>query len=190
MVKTFYEIVIAPDFDAEALDILQKRQNLRILRLESTAEPRWDYRRVSGGLLIQDSDVYDDDDIDLKVVTKRAPTDAEVSDLRFAWHVAKLVKSNAIVLARDRTLIGMGAGQPNRHVSVHLAARAAGEKARGSVLASDAFFPFPDGLELGIQAGITAAIEPGGSIRDQEVIEAADRAGIAMVFTGIRHFRH
>ncbi len=190
IVGTFYEVIIAPAFDPESLEILQKKQNLRLLRIEARAAGGWDLRRVSGGLLIQEPDRLDDAGIELKTVTKRAPTQQEAADLLFAWRVAKHVKSNAIVLARDRTLLGMGAGQPNRLVSVHLAARRAGEAAKGSVLASDAFFPFADGLELGIEAGITAAIQPGGSVRDQEVIDAADRAGIAMVFTGVRHFKH
>ncbi len=190
MAKTFYEIVIAPDFEPAALDLLQKKRDLRILRLADSREPRWDYRRVSGGLLVQDADTLDDDALELKVVSNRQPTGQELSDLRFAWKAAKLVKSNAIVFAKDNRLVGMGAGQPNRLVSVHLAARAAGDEAKGCVLASDAFFPFADGIKLGIEAGVTAVIQPGGSIRDQEVIDAANEAGIAMVFTGHRHFRH
>ena len=124
------------------------------------------------------------------MVTKRAPTDEELADLRFAWKVVKHVKSNSIVVVKDRTLLGMGAGQPNRVTSVHLALRRAEDRARGAVLASDAFFPFPDGVELAADGGVTAVIQPGGSIRDQEVIDAADARGMAMVFTGIRHFRH
>jgi phosphoribosylaminoimidazolecarboxamide formyltransferase/IMP cyclohydrolase len=123
-------------------------------------------------------------------VTNRVPTEEELGDLIFAWKAAKHIKSNAIVFAKDRTLLGMGAGQPNRVVSVHLSQRIAGDKAQGCVLASDAFFPFPDNIELAAEAGITAIIQPGGSIRDDEVIEAANRHGIAMVFTGVRHFRH
>ncbi|MGQ9571623.1 MAG: bifunctional phosphoribosylaminoimidazolecarboxamide formyltransferase/IMP cyclohydrolase [Dehalococcoidia bacterium] len=194
--KTFYEIVIAPAFSEEALTLLQKKKNLRLLQLDEKAAvgcaTALEYRRVSGGFLAQQPDAYLDPDIvgELKVVTKRAPSEAELADLRFAWKVVKHVKSNAIVVVKDRTLLGMGAGQPNRVTSVHLALRRAEERARGAVLASDAFFPFPDGVELAADGGVTAVIQPGGSIRDQEVIEAADARGLAMVFTGIRHFRH
>jgi len=140
--------------------------------------------------LVQTSDYIAEDSKTWKVVTNRKPTPAELKDLAFAWKVSKHVKSNAIVLTRDNALLGMGAGQPNRVTSVHLALRAAGEKAKGSVLGSDAFFPFPDGLELAAQGGVTAVAQPGGSIRDQEVIDAANKAGVAMVLTGVRHFRH
>ncbi|MEK7873511.1 MAG: bifunctional phosphoribosylaminoimidazolecarboxamide formyltransferase/IMP cyclohydrolase, partial [Chloroflexota bacterium] len=138
----------------------------------------------------QTPDVIDEDPATWKTVTTRAPTPDELRDLAFAWRAVKHVKSNAIVLARDGTLLGMGAGQPNRVTSVHLALLRAGERAKGSVLASDAFFPFPDGVELAVQGGVTAIAEPGGSIRDKEVIEAANKAGAAIVFTGVRHFRH
>ena len=192
--KTFYEIVIAPAFSEEALTILQKKKNLRILQLDEKAAAgcasALEYRRVSGGFLVQQPDAYLDDAIELQVVTKRPPSEQEMANLRFAWNVVKHVKSNAIVIVKDRTLLGMGAGQPNRVTSVHLALRRAEERARGAVLASDAFFPFPDGVELAADGGITAVIQPGGSIRDQKVIEAADARGMAMVFTGIRHFRH
>jgi phosphoribosylaminoimidazolecarboxamide formyltransferase / IMP cyclohydrolase len=194
MAKTFYEIVVAPTFSEEALAILQKKRDLRILRLDARAAigcaTALEYRRVSGGFLAQEPDAYLDDSIELKVVTKREPTEEEVADLRFAWKVVKHVKSNAIVVARERTLLGMGAGQPNRVTSVHLALRRAEERARGAVLASDAFFPFPDGVELAAEGGVTAVIQPGGSIRDEEVIKAADERGMAMVFTGVRHFKH
>jgi len=192
--KTFYEIVIAPAFSEEALTILQKKKNLRILQLDEKAAAgcasALEYRRVSGGFLVQQPDAYLDDAIELQVVTKRPPSEQEMANLRFAWNVVKHVKSNAIVIVKDRTLLGMGAGQPNRVTSVHLALRRAEDRARGAVLASDAFFPFPDGVEVAADGGITAVIQPGGSIRDQEVIEAADARGVAMVFTGIRHFRH
>jgi len=192
--KTFYEIVIAPAFSEEALTILQKKKNLRILQLDEKAAAgcasALEYRCVSGGFLVQQPDAYLDDAIELQVVTKRPPSEQEMANLRFAWKVVKHVKSNAIVIVKDRTLLGMGAGQPNRVTSVHLALRRAEDRARGAVLASDAFFPFPDGVELAADGGITAVIQPGGSIRDQEVIEAADARGMAMVFTGIRHFRH
>ena len=192
--KTFYEIVIAPAFSEEALTILQKKKDLRILQLdEKTAAgcaSALEYRCVSGGFLVQQPDAYLDDAIELQVVTKRPPSEQEMANLRFAWKVVKHVKSNAIVIVKDRTLLGMGAGQPNRVTSVHLALRRAEVRASGAVLASDAFFPFPDGVELAADGGITAVIQPGGSIRDQKVIEAADARGMAMVFTGIRHFRH
>jgi phosphoribosylaminoimidazolecarboxamide formyltransferase/IMP cyclohydrolase len=192
--KTFYEIVISPAFSEEALTILQKKKNLRLLQLDEKAAVGCatapEYRRVSGGFLVQQPDVYLEDAIELRVVTKRPPSEEEMANLRFAWKVVKHVKSNAIVIVKDRTLLGMGAGQPNRVTSVHLALRRAEERARGAVLASDAFFPFPDGVEMAADGGVTAVIQPGGSIRDQEVIEAADARGLAMVFTGIRHFRH
>ena len=194
MAKTFYEIVVAPAFAEEALAILRKKQDLRILRVDPKAAigcaTALDYRRISGGFLAQEPDAYADDSIELKVVTKRAPSEEEVADLRFAWRVAKHVKSNAIVLAKDRALLGMGAGQPNRVTSVHLALRRAEERARGAVLGSDAFFPFPDGVEMAAEGGVTAIIQPGGSIRDEATIAAADAHGVAMVFTGIRHFKH
>jgi phosphoribosylaminoimidazolecarboxamide formyltransferase/IMP cyclohydrolase len=192
--KTFYEIVLAPAFSEEALAILRKKRDLRILRVDPRAAvgcaSALEYRRISGGFLVQGPDSYADDSIELKVVSRRVPNEEEVADLRFAWRVAKHVKSNAIVLAKDRALLGMGAGQPNRVTSVHLALRRAEGRARGAVLASDAFFPFPDGVEMAAEGGVTAIVQPGGSIRDAEVIAAADAHGVAMVFTGIRHFRH
>ena len=141
-------------------------------------------------MLVQSQDASNDDPDQWQTVTKRAPTEREVYDLVFAWKAAKHVKSNAIVVARDNQLLGMGAGQPNRVTSVHLALRAAGERAVDCVLASDAFFPFPDNIELAAEGGVTAIVQPGGSIRDEEVIAEADKAGIAMMFTGVRHFRH
>jgi phosphoribosylaminoimidazolecarboxamide formyltransferase/IMP cyclohydrolase len=141
-------------------------------------------------MLVQRPDVIEEDSASWQTVTERPPTAEELEDLAFAWKAAKHIKSNAIVFARDRALVGMGAGQPNRVVSVHLSQRIAGDKAKGSVLASDAFFPFPDNIELAAEAGVTAIAQPGGSIRDEEVIAAADKAGLAMVFTGVRHFRH
>ena len=139
---------------------------------------------------MQTADRVPDDEVELRVVTQRAPTEEELADLRFAWKAVKHVKSNAIVLAKDGALVGMGAGQPNRVNSVHLALRAAGERAPGSALASDALFPFPDNVELAAEGGIRAVVQPGGSMRDQEVIDACDRLGVAMTFTGYRHFRH
>ena len=187
-----FDIIVAPAYDADALDILRKRKRTRILRVEpeSGHGGRLDVRAVSGGALIQTPDALDEDPSTWKQVTDRAPTEAELRDLGFAWKVSKHIKSNTIVLAKDQTLVGMGAGQPNRVVSIHLALRISGEKSKGSVLASDAFFPFPDNVELAGEGGICAIAQPGGSIRDDEVIAEANRRGIAMVFTGTRHFRH
>ncbi len=191
MEPVFYEVVIAPDYEPAALEILQKKRNLRILAIDKQPETAtYDLRPISGGILVQTADVIGEDPAAWTVATQRPPTETEMKDLAFAWKAAKHIKSNAIVFAKDRSLIGMGAGQPNRVVSVHLSQRTAGEKAAGCVLASDAFFPFPDNIELAAQAGITAIVQPGGSIRDGEVIEAANSSGIAMVFTGVRHFRH
>jgi phosphoribosylaminoimidazolecarboxamide formyltransferase/IMP cyclohydrolase len=191
MSKTFYEVIIATDYDDDALALLSEKKDVRIMRAAPpTAAGEMDYRRVVGGLLVQSRDDIADDQVDVKVVTKRSPTAKETADMCFAWRVAKHIKSNAIVFAKDKALMGMGAGQPNRVNSVMLAARAAGDKAKGAVMASDAFFPFPDGIEAAAAAGITAVIQPGGSIRDKEAIEAADAHGMAMVFTGIRHFKH
>ena len=191
MGPVFYEVVVAPDYHPEALETLQKKRNLRILAVEQADGPAaYDLRPVSGGLLVQDPDDIGEDPSTWKTVTNRQPTKHELQDLAFAWKAAKHIKSNAIVFAKDRALVGMGAGQPNRVVSVHLSQRTAGDKARGSVLASDAFFPFPDNIQLAAEAGVEAIVQPGGSIRDDEVIQAADAAGLAMVFTAVRHFRH
>ena len=194
MAPVFYEVVVAPGYDADALGILQRKRNLRILEAEpAVAAPGasdYDIRPLSGGVLMQTPDASTENPGSWTTATTRAPTDAELADLAFAWKAVKHIKSNAIALVKDRALVGMGAGQPNRVVSVHLSQRAAGERAAECVLASDAFFPFPDNIELAADAGITAIVQPGGSIRDDEVIAAANAAGIAMVFTGVRHFRH
>lgn len=225
MHEIFLEIVLAPDFTPEALDILTKKKNLRLLKLgeafgtadaadasasktESGAPdgrptgssagtarsvartPVRMITSVEGGMLMQDSDVGELDENALKIVTDRAPTDEEWKQLLFAWKVVKHVKSNAIVLARDNMTIGVGAGQMNRVGAAKIAVEQAGGKARGSVMASDAFFPMGDTVELAARAGVTAIIQPGGSIRDEESIRAANAAGIAMVFTGMRHFKH
>ena len=191
MEPVFYEVVIAPDYEPQALEILQKKRNLRILAIDKQPDtPGYDLRPITGGVLVQAADAIEEDPTTWTVATQRAPSDAEMKDLAFAWKAAKHIKSNAIVFAKDLALVGMGAGQPNRVVSVHLSQRASGDKAKGSVLASDAFFPFADNIELAAEAGITAIVQPGGSIRDDEVIAAADKAGLAMVFTGVRHFKH
>jgi phosphoribosylaminoimidazolecarboxamide formyltransferase / IMP cyclohydrolase len=192
----FYEIVIAPEYDAAALALLKKKKDLRILLAKmppgygGTPVPYLDFRRVRGGVLVQNSDSVPEAQLTIKTVTKRQPTAAELISLRFAWRAVKHIKSNAIVLTRETILVGMGAGQPSRIVSAQIAIEKAGDKAKGSVLASDAMFPFNDVVEAAAAAGITAIIQPGGSIRDQESIDAADAHDIAMVFTGERHFRH
>jgi phosphoribosylaminoimidazolecarboxamide formyltransferase/IMP cyclohydrolase len=201
--KIFTEVIIAPDASEVALAILGAKKNLRLLLTGAVPDPRAPgvtVRSIAGGLLVQDRDAGTITASDLKVVTKRAPTDAEIADLLFAWKVAKYVKSNAIVYAKDGATAGIGAGQMSRVDSALIAARKAEEAARtaglpqslaaGSVCASDAFFPFPDGLIAAASAGVTAVIQPGGSMRDADVIAAADERGIAMVTTGFRHFRH
>jgi len=194
MAGTFYEIVIAPEYEQAAITKLKEKKNLRILvaALPPADEKAvtLDYRRVHGGLLVQEVDSLPESSVEMKAVTERQPTEEELYDLRFAWQAVKHIKSNAIVLAKDKTLLGMGAGQPNRVVSVDIASAKAGEKARGSVMASDAMFPFPDSVEQAARVGVTAIVQPGGSLRDEESIKAANTHGIAMVFTGVRHFLH
>ena len=190
---TFVEVLLAPGYDDEALAALTRKPNTRIMlnRERRRANPgERDLRRVTGGMLVQDRDAESEDRETMRVVTKRAPTEAEWGDLLFAWRVCKHVKSNAIVLARDLVTVGIGAGQMSRVDSVRLAVEMAQTPVAGSVLASDAFFPFADGPELAVKAGVTAIIQPGGSIRDEEVFAAADAADVAMVVTGRRHFRH
>ena len=194
--RTFFEVLAGPGFTAEALGLLEPRKKLRVLELpEDWADakpPGMDARRVQGGWLFQDWDL--DPPFEERVVTKKAPTEQEWLALRFAWRACRSVKSNAIVLARGdeegACLNGVGAGQMSRVDAVKLAIGKAPAAVAGNVLASDAFFPFPDGVQAAIDAGVTAVIQPGGSIRDEAVIEAADKAGIAMVCTGVRHFRH
>lgn len=194
--EIFLEIVIAPSFTQEALDILMKKKNIRLLRLGeqfAADRPAASYHNVTsveGGMLVQDNDALQLDLATLQVVTERAPSEEELKQLAFGWKVVKHVKSNAIVLAKDNMTIGVGAGQMNRVGAAKIAIEQAGDKAQGSVLASDAFFPMGDTVELAAQAGITAIIQPGGSIRDEESIQAANKHGIAMVFTGVRHFKH
>ena len=195
LAKIFLEVVIAPEIRPEAAAVLAARRNLRVLETGGLPEPESRtplLRSVAGGFLAQERDAGSVDAADLRRVTARAPTEAELRDLLFAWKVAKHVRSNAIVLARGRATVGIGAGQMSRVDAVEIAVRKAESQrgARPCVVASDAFFPFPDGLVAAIEAGATAAIQPGGSVRDAEVIRAADEAGIAMLFTGMRHFRH
>ena len=188
----FYEIVVAPGYEPEALDVLRKRKNLRVL---AASRPEgglldMDLRRIWGGALIQTADSGREDAASWRVATERRPSEAQMEDLAFAWKAAKHIKSNAIAVARERALLGIGAGQPNRVNSVGLALTTAGDRSEGSVLASDAFFPFADSIEKAAASGVAAVIQPGGSIRDGEVVEAADRLGLAMVLTGTRHFKH
>lgn len=190
--KTHFDAIVAQDFNTDALALLSRKKGLRLLavRSQALAESYMDMRRIRGGLLIQTSDTFSVAEFNPRPVTKRKPTKDEERDLAFAWRIVKNIKSNAIVLVKDATLLGMGAGQPSRVVSVDLALKRAGEHAKGSVLGSDAFFPFPDGVEMAAKAGITAIMQPGGSVKDEETIKIADKYGIAMVFTGVRHFKH
>ena len=195
VLEIFTEVVIAPGIEPGVMEIFAAKPNLRLLTVPGLPDPvtaGHDLKWLTGGFLVQDRDTARLLASEIRVVTEREPTAGELADLRFAWQVVKHVKSNAIVLARDRATVGIGMGQTSRVDAVHLAVRRAALHAGSGacVVASDAFFPFADGLLAAIEAGATAAIQPGGSIRDTEVIEAANRAGIAMVLTGIRHFRH
>ncbi len=199
MSELFLEIVIAPAFTRESFDLLAKKKNLRLLeipelgkgaRMRDKSNSGYDFKKVGGGLLVQELDLGELDPVELKVVTKRAPSADELKELQFGWKVVKYIKSNAIVLTKNLGTIGVGAGQMNRVGSAKIAFSQAGEAAKGACLASDAFFPMPDTVEEAAKAGIIAIIQPGGSIKDQESIDVADKFGITMVFTGIRHFRH
>jgi phosphoribosylaminoimidazolecarboxamide formyltransferase/IMP cyclohydrolase len=205
MRELFLEVVLAPAFADDALEALQRKKNLRLLEVPvAPLNAALDYveaerarlpseyriRSVHGGALAQDAEWLHTREIERQVVTQRAPTDEEWAQLLFAWAVVKHVKSNAIVLARDEQTVGIGAGQMNRVNSARIAIEQAGDLARGAVLASDAFFPMPDTIEVAAKAGVTAIIQPGGSIRDADSIKAADEAGIAMVITGARQFSH
>ena len=187
-----YHVIVAPDYEPEALEVLKRRKETRILKVNATGGDLncFDLRLVSGGALLQTADNIEEDAASWQVVTERAPSERELADLAFAWKVCKHIKSNAIVLGKDNTLVGMGTGQPNRVNSIRLAIETAGDKVAGSALASDAFMPFADNIEAAAQAGVASIAQPGGSMRDDEVIAAANREGIAMVFTGVRHFRH
>jgi phosphoribosylaminoimidazolecarboxamide formyltransferase/IMP cyclohydrolase len=193
----FFEAIVAPGFTPEALEILRTKKGFEIIEVPPAEEEgqelgigNFDFKRIGGGLLVQTFDNLEEDRNKLQVVTQRRPTLEELTDLLFAWRAVRHVKSNAIVLAKKHAMVGMGAGQPSRVVSVEVALRKAGERAPLSVLASDAYFPFPDGIQFAAQAGVTAKIQPGGSIRDEMAIEVADRHHMAMVFTGRRHFKH
>ena len=193
----FFEAIVAPGYTPEALAILGAKEGFEIVEVPPAEDhggnPRrgaLDIKRIGGGLLVQTEDSVEEDRDELQVVTQRGPTLEELTDLLFAWRVVRHVRSNAVVLAKRHVMIGMGAGQPSRVVSVEIALRKAGERAPLSVMASDAYFPFPDGIQIAAQAGVTAIIQPGGSVRDEMAIEVADRHHMAMVFTGRRHFRH
>lgn len=194
--NTFFEVIIAPSFDETSLSILKEKKkwgkNVRLLAVDISSGQRVPmvYKHISGGLLMQDADLLDLDEARLQVVSRRQPTEEEMLNLRLAWQAVKHIKSNAIVLVKDRALVGVGAGQMNRVGSVKIAAEHAGAKAEGSVMGSDAFFPMPDGPEAAAKAGVTAFIQPGGSVKDNETLAVADEYGMAVVHTGIRHFRH
>ncbi len=191
LVEIFIEVVVAPDYDRSALEILKSKKNLRLLRVNQIPPNHGlEYKQISGGMLVQTRDTHRLNETDLKVVSKRAPSEEEIRALLFAWTVCKHTKSNAIVYAREGQTVGVGAGQMSRVDSVKLGAMRAQLPLEGSVLASDAFFPFRDGIDEAAKHGITAVIQPGGSMRDADVVAAADEHGLAMVFTGIRHFKH
>ena len=190
--KIFLEIIIAPAFDEDAFEILSKKKNIRLMQLDTSLEVNDIYKvtNVNDGLLVQDIDDHKITAEDLRCVTNRKPTEEELEQLLFAWKVVKHVKSNAIVLVKDNMTIGVGAGQMNRVGAAKIAIEQAGEKAKGSIMSSDAFFPMPDTVEEAVKAGVTAIIQPGGSIKDQLSIDVCNEHGIAMVFTGVRHFKH
>lgn len=190
--KIFLEIIIAPGFEDKALEILTQKKNIRLLQLDTTLEPNntLKYTNVNDGLLVQEIDDHQLKVEDLTYPTDRKPTEEELEQLLFGWNIVKHVKSNAIVLVKDNQTIGVGAGQMNRVGAAKIAIEQAGEKAKGSVMASDAFFPMPDTVEAAVAAGVTAIIQPGGSIKDNLSIEECNKHNIAMVFTGVRHFKH
>jgi len=192
--KTHFDVIITAGYSDEALTLLGRKKSLRMISMPLSVRPpkgrTVEFRPVSGGFLAQLKDFYTDEEFKPKVVSKREPTQKEWDDLFFAWKAVKHIKSNGITLARDRTLMGMGAGQPNRSVSCQIALERAGDRSKGCVLGSDAFIPFPDTVELAAKGGVTAIIQVGGSIRDEQSIEAANKYNMAMVFTGVRHFKH
>ena len=193
--RQFVEVIIAPDYEKEAIEEFSKKKNIRVLMVDLKQDNPYPgtIKKVSGGILIQDDDLKKINSVELKCVSKRNPTDHEIEDLIFAWKVAKFVKSNAIVYVKNKQTIGIGAGQMSRVISAEIAnlkAHEEGLEVKNAVMASDAFFPFRDGIDKAASSGIAAIIQPGGSIRDDEVIAAADEHDIAMLFTGVRHFRH
>jgi phosphoribosylaminoimidazolecarboxamide formyltransferase/IMP cyclohydrolase len=192
--KMHYDCIIALDYDEETLKLLGRKKSLRMCKCEPLQPPfkpqRFDIRPVSGGFLVQEEDYYTEGEFKPKVMSKRQPTDKEMQDMLFAWKCIKHIKSNGIAIARDNNMLGMGTGQPNRVISVRLSLERAGEAAKGASLASDAMIPFPDTVEVAAKGGVTAVIETGGSVKDAEVIACADKYNMALVFSGIRHFRH
>jgi phosphoribosylaminoimidazolecarboxamide formyltransferase/IMP cyclohydrolase len=189
--EIFTEVIVAPDYDPTALEVLRQKKNLRVLRCWPSAHrDTVEYKQISGGMLVQTRDTHRIKREELKVVSKRAPSEKEIDDLLFAWTVCKHTKSNAIVYAHDKQTVGVGAGQMSRVDSVKIGAMRAQLPLRGSVVASDAFFPFRDGIDEAAKQGIIAIIQPGGSMRDEEAITAANEHNLAMVFTGVRHFKH
>lgn len=197
--KNFIEVLIAPGYDAPALEVLWKKKNLRVIEAKQAPAASFHFRSIDGGLLVQEASPLPDfselcrklqESSPMEIVTKRSPTSEEIKDLAFAWVVVAATQSNAIVFAKDLQAVGVGAGQQNRRDAAILAAHKAGERAKGAACASDAFFPFRDGLDQAAQAGCTAVIQPGGSVRDEEVVAAADEHGIAMIFTHERRFLH
>ena len=190
MVGTLFDVIVAPGFEQETLEVFRQRKRTRVIEVTPSSVPLMTVRNVTGGVLVQQPDDIPEDETSWTVVSKKSPTDDQLRDMAFAWKACQLVHSNGIVFAKDFALQGMGAGQPNRAISVYLAGRSAGENAKGCVMASDAFFPFPDGIENAAKAGAEAIVQPGGSVKDSEVIEAADRLGLVMLFTGTRHFYH
>ena len=190
LTEVFTEVIVAPSFDGDAMEVLTSKKNLRIIEAPTPATPPLAMRTIDGGFLVQTSDRLVAPPESWTVATERAPSEDEMRDLVFAWKVGARVTSNTIVLAKDCQAVGIGAGQQNRRDAGKIAAEKAAGRAAGGACASDAFFPFKDGLETAIEAGCTAVIQPGGSIRDDEVIAAANDAGLAMVFTGERHFTH
>ena len=190
MEGVLFDVIIAPEYQDEALKILKKRKRTRILAVKGFVDNNTELRSIVGGILIQTTDSIQEKYHDWDIVSKKHPAKNQITDMEFAWKACKHVKSNSILLVKDKSIIGLGAGQPNRVNSVHLALRAAGDKAKDCVLASDAFFPFKDSIILAGENGISAIVQPGGSIRDEEVIEAANECNVTMVFTGVRHFKH
>ncbi len=190
--KIFVEIVIAPDFDADALEVLQSKKNVRLMKLPAIAVKQkanaYDMKKVNGGLLLQDVDQADVEKFE--IVTERIPTDKEIEDLKLAWKVCKHIKSNGIVIAKEQKTLSMSPGQVSRIWAMEYALKQSGDETKGGVVASDAFFPFADCVEAAAKAGVTAIIQPGGSIKDQDSIDMANQYGVAMVFTGMRHFKH
>ncbi|MCX8013271.1 MAG: bifunctional phosphoribosylaminoimidazolecarboxamide formyltransferase/IMP cyclohydrolase, partial [Rectinema sp.] len=188
----FLECIAAPGFEGEARSLLASKKNLRLVEADPAlyATVQQEIRSAAGGFLVQNLDRGDPPNVEFTVASERQPTDQEMASLRFAWTLVRHVKSNAIVLAREHAAVGIGGGQTNRVDAVRQACERAGARARGAVMASDAFFPFPDGVEAAAAAGVTAVIHPGGSVRDEEVLAAANRLGLAVVYTGVRHFRH